>query len=213
MRRWWAATKRLRRLEAAYARATRERVTMTVTVTGEAGLGKTRLVQEFAGRLGREAHVLTGRCLLVRRRHHVLAAAGGDPPSGQRGRLAGEDQGPAGRGGGRGGRRRAAAPRSRLRQPGQDGRRGDLLGRPPLAGSARAAPAGAGRLRGPALGRTDLPRPGGIAGPSAGAITDRRGLHRPPGTARPASSLGGRGRQVGFHPAHAARRGTGGSAA
>ena len=53
----------IRRLEAAYARATRERVTMTVTVTGEAGLGKTRLVQEFAGGLGREAHVLTGRCL------------------------------------------------------------------------------------------------------------------------------------------------------
>ena len=40
----------MRRLEAAYARATRERVTMTVTVIGEAGLGKTRLVQEFAER-------------------------------------------------------------------------------------------------------------------------------------------------------------------
>jgi DNA-binding SARP family transcriptional activator/predicted ATPase len=52
-----------RRLEAAYVRATSERVTMTVTVTGEAGLGKTRLVQEFAGGLGREAHVFTGRCL------------------------------------------------------------------------------------------------------------------------------------------------------
>ena len=52
-----------RRLEAAYARATRERVTMTVTVIGEAGLGKTRLVQEFAGGLDREAHVFTGRCL------------------------------------------------------------------------------------------------------------------------------------------------------
>src|SRR5215813_9428142 len=51
------------RLEAAYGRATRERVTVTVIVTGEAGLGKTRLVQEFAGRLGGEAHVLTGRCL------------------------------------------------------------------------------------------------------------------------------------------------------
>src|SRR5262252_8990045 len=51
------------RLEATYDRATKERVTMTVTVTGEAGLGKTRLVQEFAGRLGGEAHVLTGRCL------------------------------------------------------------------------------------------------------------------------------------------------------
>jgi DNA-binding SARP family transcriptional activator len=50
-------------LEAAYARAVRERVTMTVTVTGEAGLGKTRLIQEFTGRLGRKARVLTGRCL------------------------------------------------------------------------------------------------------------------------------------------------------
>ena len=36
---------------------------MTVTVIGEAGIGKTRLVQEFAGGLGREAHVFTGRCL------------------------------------------------------------------------------------------------------------------------------------------------------
>ena len=36
---------------------------MTVTVIGEAGLGKTRLVQEFAGRVGREAHVFTGGCL------------------------------------------------------------------------------------------------------------------------------------------------------
>ena len=53
----------IHRLEAAYALAARERVTMLVTVTGEAGLGKTRLVHEFAGRLGREANVLTGRCL------------------------------------------------------------------------------------------------------------------------------------------------------
>jgi DNA-binding SARP family transcriptional activator/predicted ATPase len=53
----------MRRLETAYARATRERVTMTVTVIGEAGLGKTRLVQEFAAGLSGEAHVLTGRCL------------------------------------------------------------------------------------------------------------------------------------------------------
>ena len=52
-----------RRLEEAYDQATRERVPMTVTVIGEAGLGKTRLVQEFAGGLGREAHVFTGRCL------------------------------------------------------------------------------------------------------------------------------------------------------
>ena len=53
----------MRRLKAAYARAARERVTMTVSVIGEAGQGKTRLVQESAGRLGREVTVLTGRCL------------------------------------------------------------------------------------------------------------------------------------------------------
>jgi DNA-binding SARP family transcriptional activator len=53
----------VRLLETAYARSVHERVTLTVTVIGEAGLGKTRLVQEFAGRVGRKAHVLTGRCL------------------------------------------------------------------------------------------------------------------------------------------------------
>src|SRR6185437_464252 len=53
----------IRRLEEAYARAVSDGGTVTVTVTGEAGLGKTRLVQEFAGGLDREAHVLTGRCL------------------------------------------------------------------------------------------------------------------------------------------------------
>ena len=53
----------MRRLEAAYARAARERVTITVAVIGEAGLGKTRLVREMAGRLGPGVKVLTGRCL------------------------------------------------------------------------------------------------------------------------------------------------------
>jgi DNA-binding SARP family transcriptional activator len=53
----------LRQLEAACALAIRERATMLVTVIGEAGLGKTRLVHEIAGRLGREVNVLTGGCL------------------------------------------------------------------------------------------------------------------------------------------------------
>jgi DNA-binding SARP family transcriptional activator len=53
----------MRLLTAAHARAARERATMTVSVIGEAGQGKTRLVQEFARGLGRDAHVLTGRCL------------------------------------------------------------------------------------------------------------------------------------------------------
>ncbi len=53
----------LRRLTEAYARVARERITMTVTVIGEAGLGKTRLVQESARRMGQDVTVLTGRCL------------------------------------------------------------------------------------------------------------------------------------------------------
>ena len=53
----------MRRLEAAYDRATSDQVTMTVTVIGEAGLGKTRLVQEFARYVGGDGLVLTGRCL------------------------------------------------------------------------------------------------------------------------------------------------------
>ena len=53
----------MRQLEATCAQAARERVTMLVTVIGEAGLGKTRLVQELAGHLGRKVNVLTGRCL------------------------------------------------------------------------------------------------------------------------------------------------------
>jgi DNA-binding SARP family transcriptional activator/tetratricopeptide (TPR) repeat protein len=87
----------LRLLETAYARSTRERVTLTVTVIGEAGLGKTRLVQEFAGGLGRRAHALTGRCLPYGEgitfwplREVVRQASGGDSPEGIRALLAGE---------------------------------------------------------------------------------------------------------------------------
>ncbi len=87
----------MRRLEAAYTRATRDRVTVTVRVIGEAGLGKTRLIQEFAGDHGREAHVLTGRCLPYGEgitfwplREVVRQAGGGDSPERIKALLAGE---------------------------------------------------------------------------------------------------------------------------
>ena len=77
----------LHQLEAACATATRERVTMLVTVIGEAGLGKTRLVHEIAGRFGREMNILTGRCLPYGEgitfwplREVVRQAGGGDSP-------------------------------------------------------------------------------------------------------------------------------------
>jgi DNA-binding SARP family transcriptional activator/predicted ATPase len=90
----------MRLLDAAYARATRERVTLTVKLIGEAGLGKTRLVEEFAGKHGREAHVLTGRCLHYGEgitfwplREVVRQAAGGDSPEEIKVLLAGEADG------------------------------------------------------------------------------------------------------------------------
>src|SRR5579871_2715111 len=87
----------MRRLGAAYTRATRDRATLTVRVIGEAGLGKTRLVQEFARDHGREAHVLTGRCLPYGEgitfwplREVVRQAAGGDSPEKIEALLGGE---------------------------------------------------------------------------------------------------------------------------
>ena len=53
----------LRQLAAACAVASREQVTTLVTVLGEAGIGKTRLVYEIERRHGHEMTVLTGRCL------------------------------------------------------------------------------------------------------------------------------------------------------
>jgi len=53
----------LRRIEEACHLARSGPTTVFVTVTGEAGMGKTRLVHELAARLGDTATVVTGRCL------------------------------------------------------------------------------------------------------------------------------------------------------
>lgn len=53
----------MRQLTQACAVASMERVTTLVTMLGEAGIGKTRLVCELERRLGHQATVLTGRCL------------------------------------------------------------------------------------------------------------------------------------------------------
>ncbi len=52
----------LARLRAAYADVVEQRSARMVTVIGSPGLGKTRLVSEFAGSLEGEATVLLGRC-------------------------------------------------------------------------------------------------------------------------------------------------------
>jgi len=77
----------MRQLETACGRATREQMTVFVTVIGDAGLGKTRLVHEFAGRLGSEVNVLTGRCLPYGEGitfwplREIVRQAGADPDS------------------------------------------------------------------------------------------------------------------------------------
>jgi len=77
----------IRQLEAACVQAAREQVTVLVTVIGEAGLGKTRLVHELAERLGHEVNVLTGRCLHYGEGitfwplREVVREAGADPDS------------------------------------------------------------------------------------------------------------------------------------
>jgi DNA-binding SARP family transcriptional activator len=55
--------KELRQLAAACAVASQEQVTTLVTMIGEAGIGKTRLVYEVERQLGHEMNVLTGQCL------------------------------------------------------------------------------------------------------------------------------------------------------
>jgi DNA-binding SARP family transcriptional activator/class 3 adenylate cyclase len=53
----------LAQLHQAFTRALREQRACLVTVFGDAGIGKTRLAQEFARSLQGQATVLTGRCL------------------------------------------------------------------------------------------------------------------------------------------------------
>jgi class 3 adenylate cyclase/tetratricopeptide (TPR) repeat protein len=53
----------LTQLRTAYERTVEERAAYLFTVLGSAGMGKSRLVQEFVKGLGEEATVLSGRCL------------------------------------------------------------------------------------------------------------------------------------------------------
>lgn len=56
-------TTELRRLQAAYDRAREDRHCRLVTVVGEAGIGKTRLIRELVTSVGDDARVLVGRCV------------------------------------------------------------------------------------------------------------------------------------------------------
>ena len=53
----------LRHLEDAFHEATEERICHLFTIVGAAGVGKSRVVEEFIGSLGEQARVASGRCL------------------------------------------------------------------------------------------------------------------------------------------------------
>jgi class 3 adenylate cyclase len=56
-------TSELEQLRAAFMRAVARNAAERVTVLGAPGIGKSRLARELAGRLGRDARVVVGRCL------------------------------------------------------------------------------------------------------------------------------------------------------
>ena len=149
--------KEMRQLEAACAVASQEQVTMLVTVIGEAGQGKTRLVYELARRLGGQVNVLTGRCLPYGEgitfwplREVIRQGTGGhDSP----GRIKALLQGQADA-------TEVAARLSLALGPGDQGRLDAaeiFWAARPTSRNASAVPAAADRLRGSALGRIGLP--------------------------------------------------------
>ncbi len=157
-------------LERAFERSVQDRTCLLFTVLGAAGAGKSRLVEEFLGRVGGSAQVLVGRCLpygegitywpvaqalrAAMERPRLRRAGGGSVPSRRdprRGRPRGRDRGPALRG---------ARDRGRSLGP-----RGDRLGDPSVPGDPReraAGDRGVGRrpLGGAGAARCDRPRRG-----------------------------------------------------
>ena len=136
----------LGRLQRAFDEAVAERACRMVTVLGDAGLGKSRLVTELVARVGDRARVLCGPVPALRRGHHVLA-----------GRRAGQG-GRGDRRDGRAGRRALQAARARR------GRRGRAPRSPNASRRDRARRGRRGRRR----------HPGDVLGASAGCSRSSR---------------------------------------
>ena len=182
-------------LESLYARVVAERRPHLVTVVGHAGIGKSRLVDEF-GADHRGRCLPYGEGITYWALREILARAAADHARRQRGGRGGQAAGARRDAGRRRGRaRHVRAGRQRRHRAGRAGARGAVArdgggrDRAGLAAAAERAGARGRRDRGPALGRAATARSG---------RGDRRPLRRPapagrdraPGTGRGPSGLG-----------------------
>ena len=185
-----------RRLHDAFDQAVGDRSCQLFTVLGPAGVGKSRLVQEFVGELAGRALVARGRCLpygegitfwpVLEAVKEAVGLADGDSPEAFRAKLAlaldGEAEGEL--------VAQQVAELIGLAEHG--GRRGRLRRGARALRSRRAGPASRSRFRRHPLGRGNVPRPARAHRRLDAGCTDPARLHRPPGAARRSTRLGRR---------------------
>ncbi len=195
-------------LTTVFGAAATDRACHLVTVLGAAGVGKSRLVREFAEELGDEASVVTRPLPAVRRGHHLLAAGRGregHDAGGRRGVRPRHRRAARRRAEGRPDRRRRVGGRG-CRRPRGRHERGDLLGRAAAVRGRGSPPPARGRVRRPPVGRADLPRPGRARGGPVARRPDHAAVPGPARAARRAAGLGRRQAERHLDPARAARR-------
>ena len=199
-------------LRSAFASVVHHRACRLLTVLGPAGIGKSRLVQQFADDLGEEATVLHGHCLpygegitywpLTEVVREILRSKEGV----RRGVVERCDRrAPARRGQGRPDRR-ADLRRARSRQRRCRHRRGDLVGGAQALRGDCAAPPARDRLRRPAVGRADVPGARRVPGRAIPRRSHPAALHGASRALRQPSRLGGRQDRGRADAARAARR-------
>ena len=206
----------LAQLQQAFEAAEGDQACQLFTVLGSAGVGKSRLVEEFcpASAAGSGA---PGPVPALRRGHHVLPGGRGDQAGRGPGRLR-----PARRRRGEGllGAARATSTRQLVcRHVSQlmgvaeaRGGRGDVLGDPEvLRGLGARASTGAGVRRHP-LGRAHVPRPRRAHRGLVARLADTAAVHGAPGPAGRPPVVGRRQAERGHRVARAAHGGTDGDA-
>ena len=168
----------LGRLREAFARVAGEQTLHLFTILGTAGIGKSRLAQEFATEAAEKATVVVGRCvpygegitfwsLREISAAHALSEGGHENGAGAR-----REPPPGGR-----------------RVGGLGRARGDLLGNADAVCDAGRTAAAGRLLRGRSLGGAHVPRPGRVPGRANAGCADPPRLHRPPGAPRAATRL------------------------